>query len=183
MKNTGIFVGLISRLRYFPRTFASGCIVYFVMAACSGASHEGAGLTDAGMNAAQSDGESSRDSSGGGFTDAIADAIANVISDVDSPVPEASAAGPTLDVVSVPCSKSMKYVGVDYTAAEHVYAGKTKTELSGLRVIVPGTGLLVDGYAEYIGGPIYIRDGSAEYLCGPVTNPSTPQSVSFVLPL
>lgn len=150
--------------------FASGTIVYGVVAACSAGGGAGGG-------------EASRDA---GFFDALVRDADALLDALVNPTPDANA-GPLPPTVNVEaCTLVVPYGGSNFLYAEHAYPGKTAVELSAVRAIVtypagsPSTASWPPGYLTYSGTP-YVKDGAVAVSCG-VQGGAVAQSATFVLP-
>ncbi len=166
------------RLSNVLRSLGSGAALYLVMAACS--------ASDSVLSAGNGGGAGGTGGDGGlGATvDAFADALTDALW---SPVNDANAETLPPDVATVPCNTSGTYAGQGSYFAVKAYPGKTKADLSALRMTAhhantntrPTVGAEV--YEDQLGAFAFVRDGVAAAYCGASSAP-TYDSVTFVMP-
>jgi hypothetical protein len=142
------------------KAFAGGAVLYVVMAACS-ASDGGSGWVKNGASGGGFGG------AGGSLFDALTD-----------PVPNAEAGEP--QVAQEPCDKTTTYQTQTFYYAEHLYPGKTKTELLMVRAFADFTpgGTNLAGYVDAVSAQQYLADGKVAVYCGFEAG----HTATFVLP-
>jgi hypothetical protein len=176
------------RVRKALEWFGGSVLVYVLAAACSGA--EGQRSANSGQDGGTATGSTGTGGLASGGTDptanggamggtSVLDAAVDAIVD---PVPDADAQTLPPEAVEETCSKTVTLGSYTYAFAEHEYAGKTKEELAGVRVLihqvmVDNTGYpLPAGYEwrESIWGNL-MRDGAVAAICGQWPTAGGPQ--------